>query len=208
MKNRYFTVVLLLMLLLCSSMSAQSLREMFVNMPTELLPLLKQNDRLDLIDLYDAKMSAPVTNRLDGKSRLKELTGDYLLLSLSASSSMQIKMLPTQNGDTLLCVVNTVLAEAADSRINFYGKDWQPVDGKLFDSPAIADFLLPSDSVNEVLEFADIYLVELRLSSDDNTLVAEYTQPRYMSKEEKERIMPLLRKISYEWNGISFQRND
>ena len=208
MKNRYFTVVLLLMLLLCSSMSAQSLREMFVKMPTELLPLLKQNDRLDLIDLYDAKMSAPVTNRLDGKSRLKELTGDYLLLSLSASSSMQIKMLPTQNGDTLLCVVNTVLAEAADSRINFYGKDWQPVDGKLFDSPAIADFLLPSDSVNEVLEFADIYLVELRLSSDDNTLVAEYTQPRYMSKEEKERIMPLLRKISYEWNGISFQRND
>ena len=208
MKNRYFTVVLLLMLLLCSSMSAQSLREMFVNMPTELLPLLKQNDRLDLIDLYDAKMSAPVTNRLDGKSRLKELTGDYLLLSLSASSSMQIKMLPTQNGDTLLCVVNTVLAEAADSRISFYGKDWQPVDGKLFDSPAIADFFLPSDSVKEVQELADIYLVEFRLSPDDNTLVAEYTQPRYMSKEDSERIKPLLRKISYEWNGISFQRND
>lgn len=207
MKNRYF-IALLMMMLFCGNIPAQNLRELFVNMPTELLPLLKQNDRLDLIDLYDAKMSTPVTNRLDGKSRLKELTGDYLLLSLSASSSMQIKMLPTQNGDTLLCVVNTVLAEAADSRINFYGKDWQPVDGKLFDSPAIADFLLPSDSVNEVLEFADIYLVELRLSPDDNTLVAEYTQPRYMSKEEKERIMPLLRKISYEWNGISFQRND
>lgn len=207
MKNRYF-IALLMMMLFCGNIPAQNLRELFVNMPTELLPLLKQNDRLDLIDLYDAKMSTPVTNRLDGKSRLKELTGDYLLLSLSASSSMQIKMLPTQNGDTLLCVVNTVLAEAADSRINFYGKDWQPVDGKLFDSPAIADFLLPSDSVNEVLEFADIYLVELRLSPDDNTLVAEYTQPLYMSKEEKERIMPLLRKISYEWNGISFQRND
>ena len=107
MKNRYF-IALLMMMLFCGNVPAQNLRELFVNMPTELLPLLRENDRLDLIDLYDAKMNIQVTNRLDGKSTIKELTGDYLLLSLSPSSSMQMKMLPSHNGDTLLCVVNTV----------------------------------------------------------------------------------------------------
>ncbi len=190
--------------IVCSGMQAQSLRELFVKMPVELLPLLKENDRLDLIDLYDAKMSTPVTNRLDGKSRMRTLTDDYLLLTLSASSSMQIKMLPATNGDTLLCVVNTVNAESADSRINLYKKDWTLVASDFFEFPAIAGFFIPSDSVGEALELMDIYLVELTLSPDDNSLVAEYTLPRYMTKEDAERVSPFLRKLKYMWNGKEF----
>ena len=190
--------------IVCSGIQAQSLRELFVKMPVELLPLLKENDRLDLIDLYDAKMSTPVTNRLDGKSRMRTLTDDYLLLTLSASSSMQIKMLPATNGDTLLCVVNTVNAEAADSRINLYKKDWTLVASDFFEFPAIAGFFIPSDSVSEALELMDIYLVELTLSPDDNSLVAEYTLPRYMTKEDAERVSPFLRKLKYMWNGKEF----
>lgn len=207
MKNRYF-IALLMMMLFCGNIPAQNLRELFVNMPTELLPLLRENDRLDLIDLYDAKMNIQVTNRLDGKSTIKELTGDYLLLSLSPSSSMQMKMLPSHNGDTLLCVVNTVTAEAADSRIRLYTKDWQPVDEVFFTPPSIADFFTPSDSVDELLDLADIYLVELKLSAEDNTLVAEYTVPQYMTKEDAERVLPFLRKRVYVWDGKKFQYNN
>ncbi len=207
MKRKY-SIALLMLLLLCGNASAQSLRELFVKMPVNLLPLLKGNDRLDLLDLYDAKLDIKVTNRLDGKSSLKELTRDYLLLSLSPSSSMQIKMLPSHNGDTLLCVVNTVTAEAADSRIRLYAKDWQPVNEAFFTPPAISDFFTPSDSVGELLDLADIYLVELKLSPDDNTLVAEYTLPRYMSKDEAERVLPSLHKIVYVWDGKEFRRKD
>lgn len=207
MKRKYF-IALLMLLLLCGNASAQSLREFFVKMPVNLLPLLKGNDRLDLLDLYDAKLDIKVTNRLDGKSSLKELTRDYLLLSLSPSSSMQIKMLPSHNGDTLLCVVNTVTAEATDSRIRLYTKDWQPVNEAFFIPPAISDFFTPSDSVGELLDLADIYLVELKLSPDNNTLVAEYTQPRYMSKDEAERVLASVHKIVYEWDGKEFRRKD
>ena len=207
MKRKY-SIALLMLLLLCGNASAQSLREAFVKMPVGLLPLLQGNDRLDLLDLYDAKLDIKVTNRLDGKSSLKELTADYLLLSLSPSSSMQIKMLPSHNGDTLLCVVNTVTAEAADSRIRLYTKDWQPVNEAFFAPPAIADFFTPSDSVGELLDLVDIYLVELKLSPDDNTLVAEYTLPRYMTKEDAERVLPSLHKIVYVWDGKEFRRKD
>ena len=204
MKRKYL-ILMLLMLLFCGGASAQSLRELFVAMPEKLLPLLKENDRLDLIDLYEAKMDIQVTNRLDGKSTLKALTNDYLLLSLSASSSMQIKMLPSHNGDTLLCVVNTVIAEAADSRIRLYTKEWQPVDEEFFTAPATSDFFTPSDSVGQLLEIADIYLVELKLSAEDNTLVAEYTLPQYMTKEDAEHLLPSLRKIVYVWDGKKFE---
>ncbi|MBR6647985.1 MAG: DUF3256 family protein [Bacteroidaceae bacterium] len=180
------------------------MKDLFLKMPVELLPLLKENDRLDLIDLYEAKMNIPVTNRLDGKSSIKMLTDNYMYLTLSASSSMQIKMLTDVSGDTLLCVVNTVSAEAADSRIRLYKNDWQPVENGFFDTPAIADFFIQSDSTKEALELADIYLVELNLSPEDNTLVAEYTLPRYMNKEDAARILPLLHKIVYIWDGRGF----
>ena len=196
--------ILILLLLICGNLPAQSLKDLFLKMPAELLPLLKENDRLDLIDLYEAKMNIPVTNRLDGKSSIKMLTDNYMYLTLSASSSMQIKMLTDVNGDTLLCVVNTVSAEAADSRIRLYKNDWQPVENGFFDTPAIADFFIQSDSTKEALELADIYLVELNLSPEDNTLVAEYTLPRYMNKEDAARILPLLHKIVYIWDGRGF----
>lgn len=196
--------ILILLLLICGNLPAQSLKDLFLKMPVELLPLLKENDRLDLIDLYEAKMNIPVTNRLDGKSSIKMLTDNYMYLTLSASSSMQIKMLTDVNGDTLLCVVNTVSAEAADSRIRLYKNDWQPVENGFFDTPAIADFFIQSDSTKEALELADIYLVELNLSLEDNTLVAEYTLPRYMNKEDAARILPLLHKIVYIWDGKGF----
>lgn len=196
--------ILILLLLICGNLPAQSLKDLFLKMPVELLPLLKENDRLDLIDLYEAKMNIPVTNRLDGKSSIKMLTDNYMYLTLSASSSMQIKMLTDVNGDTLLCVVNTVSAEAADSRIRLYKNDWQPVENGFFDTPAIADFFIQSDSTKEALELADIYLVELNLSPEDNTLVAEYTLPRYMNKEDAARILPLLHKIVYIWDGRGF----
>ena len=196
--------ILILLLLICGNLPAQSLKDLFLKMPVELLPLLKENDRLDLIDLYEAKMNISVTNRLDGKSSIKMLTDNYMYLTLSASSSMQMKMLTDVNGDTLLCVVNTVSAEAADSRIRLYKNDWQPVENGFFDSPAIADFFIQSDSTKEALELADIYLVELNLSLEDNTLVAEYTLPRYMNKEDAARILPLLHKIVYIWDGKGF----
>lgn len=196
--------ILILLLIICGNLPAQSLKDLFLKMPVELLPLLKENDRLDLIDLYEAKMNIPVTNRLDGKSSIKMLTDNYMYLTLSASSSMQIKMLTDVNGDTLLCVVNTVSAEAADSRIRLYKNDWQPVENGFFDTPAIVDFFIQSDSTKEALELADIYLVELNLSPEDNTLVAEYTLPRYMNKEDAARILPLLHKIVYIWDGRGF----
>lgn len=191
--------------LFCGSAQAQDLRALFIEMPDTLLPLLTDNDRRDMIDFWDARMSTSVVNRLDGKSRITALTDDFLSVELSRSSSMQIKMLNADGGDTLLCIVNTVGAEAYDSRIHFYNSRWERVDGLKFAMPSIVDFFLPSDSVDKALAVSDIYLVKLSLSADSDSLKAEYTMPLYMSRSDSARVAPQLRPLHYRWTGKRFE---
>ena len=182
--------------------SAQDMRAIFLNAPDDIFPLLSGNDRADLVDYIEAGMTAKVTNRFDGTSVLQELEADYLKLATTASSDVQLKLLPFQN-DTVICMVKTVRAEAADSRIRFYDKEWNLLDGeRMFRFPSIAEFF--TSAVNELVNKCDIYLVSLTLSATDNTLAAEYTMPDYMSVEDSKKVKPLLRKLVYRWNGSCY----
>ena len=182
--------------------SAQDMRTLFLNAPDKIFPLLTGNDRADLVDFIEADMRAKVTNRLDGTSELHELGNDYLMLATTASSTMQMKLLPFK-GDTIICVVKTVKAEAADSRICFYDKEWNPVGtDAMFSFPSIADFF--TSAADECVDMCDIYLVSLMLSAADSSLVAEYTMPAYMNVDDAKRVKPLLRKLTYKWNGERF----
>ena len=201
MRKLMFFVVLLFGCLV-SRVSAQDMRTVFLNAPDVVFPMLSSNDRADLVDVIEAGMTAKVRNRLDGVSVLAELTDDYLSLATTASSNMQLKLLPF-NGDTVICMVKTVKAEAADSRICFYDKQWNRLDGSgMFTMPEISDFFVSPD--DEYMDMCDIYLVSLTLSAADNTLVAEYTMPAYMSVDDAGKIEPLLRKLVYRWNGGRF----
>ena len=182
--------------------SAQDMRTVFLNAPDKIFPLLTGNDRADLVDFIEADMKAKVSNRLDGASELHELGRDYLMLATTASSTMQMKLLPVKD-DTIICVGKTVKAEAADSRIFFYDKEWNMLNaGGMFSFPSIGDFF--TSVTDELVDMCDIYLVALTLSAADNTLVAEYTMPAYMNVDDAKRVKPLLRKLTYRWNGERF----
>ena len=186
--------------------SAQNMRAVFLDAPEWVFPLLTKNCRADLIDFVEAGMKAEVRNRLDGVSVLNEFDDDYLKLATTASSTMQIKLLPAQ-GDTVMCVVKTVKAEAADSRIYFYDRSWNLLNaGDRFQFPSIREFFASPSAADEHIDVCDIYLVALTLSADENTLVAEYTMPSYMSKDDADKVNPLLKKITYRWNGAEFVR--
>lgn len=205
MKKLSSLVVLLFMLLANESVVAQSARTLFMAMPDSLMPLLSASEREYCLDFIDAGMRARVTNRLDGKSELTKLTDDYIHLKTSESSAMQIKLLPTDGGDTILCIVNTVCAEACDSRIAFYDRGWlRLASDSLFIRPEISDFFHASDTIEDVMEMCDIYLVELSLSHEAPTLTARYTMPAYMSQDDSVRVSRCLHELNYKWNGRRF----
>lgn len=202
--KRFLFLILYMLPCAASFVSAQDLRTLFMDAPDEVFPLLTKNMRADLVDFADAGMSAKVTNNLDGVSVLEKLGDDYLLLATTASSTMQLKLLPVQDG-AIVCVVKTVKAEATDSRIRFYDLEWNRLDDSgMFTQPATRDFLVPGTEADEIADICDIYLVALSLNADDKTLVAEYTMPAYMSADDAAKVKPLLRKLLYKWDGERF----
>ncbi len=203
MKKSFITLLLVLMSVAVDSM-AQDMRSLFIEMPDSLIPLLTRLNREDCIDFIDAGMRARVTNTFDEESELITYTKDYIHLKSSANSSMHIGLLPCMN-DTILCIINSVCAEACDSRISFYTKKWQRLDSKVyFREPTIEEFIIPSDSAADIADMCDIRLVKLSLNPTDHSITAEYTMPAYMSKEDSMRVAPNLRPIIYEWNGNKY----
>lgn len=199
---RQLILILFVLSLSVSAMQAQDIRALFIEAPDSVFPLLPRGERADCVDFADAKMVYPVSNLLGGKSTLKELNDNYLLLQSSGASTLEMKLLPA--GDScIICVVNTVCSEAADSRVAFFDSDWNRLDAKrFFTSPAIKDFLTVAD--NKVLDMCDIYLVSLKLNALDNTMIAEYTMPDYMNNDDATKVRSMLKKIVYSWNGERF----
>lgn len=202
-------LLLILSVMMCCAgqdLLAQGMRQLFLDAPDEVFPLLTRNNRADCADYLDAGMEAVVENRLGGACRMKTLTDDFICVEPSYASSVQVKRL-LAGGDTLLCVVKSVKAEAVDSRIEFYDARWNRiVSDHFFKAPAIREFFLSADSAARYADRCDIYLVRLSLSQHDDTLTAEYTMPDYMNGDDAALIRPLLRKVVYRWDGKRFVR--
>ena len=195
-------VAFILFLLVSLAAGAQDMRSLFVNAPDSVFPLLPRSAREDCVDFLDAGMRARVTNRLDGKSQLLSLTPVYLKLRSSEYSTFEARLLPC-GGDTVIAVVRSVCAEACDSRVSFYRRDWSPAP-IAFEMPRVADFFAPTDSLSHYLSLCDIYLVKLTLSPTEETMVAEYTMPLYMNDSDAKAVQPLLRPVVYRWRGGVF----
>ena len=202
--KRIIYIIVALLAFHCAE--AQNMRHQFLEMPDSVVPLLTRNNRADCIDFLEAGMKAEVNNLLDGRSSLLKLTPDYLKMKTTSHSDVQMKLLPVAGGDTIICMINTVRAEAADSRIRFYDKEWKELKPatRFFTAPAIKEFFTVNERSDKRLLMADIYLVELILSPDATTLQAKYTMPAYMSGADSAFVAGGMHDIKYHWNGKKF----
>ncbi len=195
--------------------NAQQAKQYFVSMPDTILPLLTEINRADCIDFLESNMRAIVTNRLDGKSEMTTLTDNYIAIKLSEQSSWQMKVLALNDSTQVLCTVFTACAPACDSHIKFYTTQWE--------SLSLADYIQTMPTLNDYLpqlnesdydiqtlnavKQADLLLIKMQLSADDNTLVCSFDTPQYMEKSAAQKLTPLLQKpIVYNWNSGKFVR--
>ena len=214
MKKRFLSV---LGCLLCiGGMQAQTLKEIFVHMPDTLSPILTPVNRADCVDFIASNMKARVTNRFNRTSEVKTLTDDYLLAQVTESSVWEMRRLPLNDSVSVVCWVKTVKGPVEDSSLRFYSTDWKelPVSDFLPQRPGPADFFLqPSaekaDSLNELRRKADITFLKASLSPKENTLSFTYTTPDYMNADDRQQIIPYIRKsVVYEWKDGKFVRKD
>ncbi|GEM_PF-1318966 len=116
------------------------MREVFLQMPDSLMPYLTENNRLDFIDFIDSNMKAGVMNSLGGKSEMLALTDDHLLLKVSHSMNVLMRLMPVQemvdSCNRVVCMITTYGNDIIESKIDIYSVKWRPLEAtKYLDLP-------------------------------------------------------------------------
>jgi len=206
--------LLIIVSIFCAlSATAQNMKSVFVSMPDSIAPLLTQTNKEDCIDFLDSNMKAEVTNRLGGKSEMTLLAEDYVFVQMTPNSTLEMKLLPVNDSTKVVCMVKTVCASACNSDIKFYASDWSKKleDGDFLLKPSADAFFLPNDTLPEegvlIRKKADMHLMKASLSKDDASLSFIYTTPDYLNKEDREKLLPYLRKepIVFRWQDGKFR---
>jgi hypothetical protein len=207
----------LLLLLICtlviSAARAQDMTAFFVGMPDEYVPQLEDAWRKDLVDLYRSGKPATLENTMNGRSTLLKLTQDYILLQTTERSTVEMKFLPLINGTYIVCVVTTVSAPVADSRVAFFTIDWKPLDASGLWAPPTGEWYVRPDADRQTDDFRravscfDMDLICYRLNADDLTMTAEYTTPQYLSADERAKVRPFIIDTPklYRWRAGRFE---
>lgn len=195
------------------SVMAQNMKSVFVAMPDSVTPLLTKVNREDCIDFLDSNMKAVVKNRFGNVAEMKVLTDDYVLMQTSEVGTLEMKLLPLADSTKVICMVKTVNVPVADSSVRFYTSDWsQQLDVKEFlQLPSMDAFFLPNDSLKDeailTRKKADMHLMKAQLSKEDTFLTFTYTTPDYLNEEDREKLLPHLRKepIVLRWSEGKFR---
>ncbi|MCD8041922.1 MAG: DUF3256 family protein [Tannerellaceae bacterium] len=205
-------IVVVCFFLLTVGAKAQDMSRYFIDIPDRLLPQLEAEWRKDLVDLYKEGKEARLQNLIGGESSIEKLTDDYLLLRSSSRGTVEMKLLPLVNNTHIICMITTVDGPVADSRIDFFTTEWTPLEASGLYTPVTGEWfrkenITPDEEGDYYLKRLDMDLIRYTLSPDNQTLTAHYTTPLYLSREEREKVLPYLKdepKI-YSWNKSLFK---
>ncbi len=206
MKSSFILFVFAFLTLFSSAkVEAQNMSTLFLSMPEDLLYNLNNEMRRDLIDLIAAGNKATVSNIMGGTSELKTLTGDYILLQNTSSSTIEAKILSLVDSSRVICVISTIFSPVADSRVEFYSLKWELQKGNFFTPPTPVDFMikLTKEEQQKVLSLFDAVFMQYTLSSVTTQLTATLTSLKYLSEEHQTEVKPYLKdnRLNFQWNG-------
>lgn len=187
------------------TMMAQQVCKMWVSMPASVAGALEKSGRQELLDLKQMKKTAVIAGPLGEKCSIDTLTADFLSVRMNDVYTLQMKMLPTSSGDSLLCLVQTYAGPQPESRIAFYSPDWKAlsmpqmhldVDLQRPDTMSEGDF-------NKLQALFDPKLISFSLSPSTAELVVALS-PAVISEEEKANVKLLKLQNKLNWNGKTF----
>ena len=181
--------------------SAQSLREVWIEMPDSILPYLSKSQRTELADYVEMKAEPAVLSTFGDSVRIERMTNNYLLLKANEATRLEIKLLDNNT----LALVQTWMAPAAESKLSLFNLQWQPKEAVV----AYKANIVKPDSMSDE-DFSDLKtlmsprLKEYRLSADNNSLSVSWNYP-LLSKKDVKRVTELLKSQVLNWTGKEFR---
>lgn len=192
----------LFIILLCvnpfgTSAKGVNIDTIFANMPENICPLLQREQKLDLLDLYNANRRAQVDNVLEGASTLISKTDSTFSLQVSAASRYEAKLLYTPT-DTIIAFCKTMgVAPSLESQMNFYSIHWTPLlSPKGYVEPHAEDFSRNVDSLSNLISMQPAKMMEIRMEPDG---IAFYLSVGLFNKSDAASLSTSLQPIKLVW---------
>lgn len=203
-------IILAALMSLCVwSANAQTVADLWVAMPSGATPYLTLNQKKEMVECQRIGVDTSVVNLLQGTTSIDTLSLDYGRFSLSSSHDLQIVLLPVEDADTIVCTIDSYNAPSIQSCINFYDKQWKPLEeGKLMPVISPDSLLSRPDTMNmekyeELCSLVYPELVMIDYNLPTNELVVSLSTP-LTTKEEKEWLGAIISKRTLKWDGRRF----
>ncbi len=170
----------------------------FADIPLQVLDMLRSSTRLDMLDYFaQADSLLAVSDALGGQSKLEMVTPDYLKLSVTPVSTLEIKLLPYKKGKIVMTLY-TVGGEdmAKDTDVRFFDADLQPLKTEKFlKAPDMENFFNLNGtefSVARLKEYIPFNAIEFTTGPADTPLTATFKTLSTLPDETRDLLSPLL----------------
>lgn len=207
MKHLQAKAVLLLLLALSPAITgAKDIRELWKNMPDSITPYLDSSLREECLHIYDNQSTAKTKNKLKGETVIDSIGKSFLRATLNESATIEMKVLPSADGDSLICLIKTFRAPQKESTVTIYSQDWKKQKTIIFDNSdllARPDTMTASD-FDKYKTQTDSFLIsaEFEQTGDAITVTLSPTITFPNGKGEPKAVSLLRR---FKWNGTYFK---
>mgnify|MGYP006050340457 FL=1 len=193
------------------SAKSADIKNLFVEMPDSIMPLLVKNNRLDMLDYMDIGMSAKVKNKLGGESEMTLLKDDMISISMTDVAEYDIKLFYGKDSLVTIAVIETVKGGYSDSNISFYNTKWEKLNTtNLIKMPVLEDFInkksLRNEENKKLLDELIYRMFVVDVAPDTNTLSVAFSSAEYIIDEDVRNSIFARYSIIYRWNGKKFIR--
>jgi len=204
---RYAIIMLGVLIGGLSASARYTVVDAFKRAPVQVMPLLNDNTRLDLVDYFRAGQEEHMEqNSLGGETRIMQLSSDYMSLQLGECERLDLFLLPTGN-DTVIGVIQTLQTPVLDSNFKLYNQQWSRLRG--LKEPEISDWLSAAGKKQRqtVEESVGFMLVSYDFDPTTRRLTLTNRTGEWLDEQTAATVKPLLLdSMSYEWIGHGFKK--
>ena len=154
--RRLILSLLTLMIVLSATAQRADIRQLFLTMPSSVLPSLNEERKEELLAQYDAHKEGRAYTLKEipysltsTAATIRTITADYLELKLDEESSLQLKVLPKGWRGYVVSMVLTSEVVPRQSVLLFYDQQWRRLEtDKYYTFPALAQFFTNPELLN------------------------------------------------------------
>jgi len=203
-------IVAAIMAMTLSAYAYDGVSKLFVEENGELFNSLSLSAKYELLNNYSRDDKTVVLNNLHTEeSRILSLTDEHMTIATSSGKVVEMKMLHKSKRDTVIAVIETVMAPYRDSRISFYDAHWKNLKTEDFiKEPTLVDFIsdkCPKNMRSELLGSISFAMIEMKFNGEN--LEATCGMDNFFLGQDYKRYQPyVIPKIVYSIKKAKFKK--